>query len=67
MAISVNSEALGGWADVGYHLKEVADHIVELLFKDAHVDYFSQVGATPEAFQDRCQQDWNSRMKVEAY
>jgi len=67
MEFSGNSKALGGWAEAGYHLKEMADHIVELLFKDAHIDYFSQVGATPEALQDRCQRDWNSRMKVEAY
>jgi len=67
MAISVNTEVLGEFAEMGYHLREDGDHIIELLFKDSHVDYFSQVGATPKVLQDSCQRDWNRRMETETY
>lgn len=67
MAISVNAEALGEFTEMGYSLREYGDHIVELLFKGSHVDYFSQIGATPKALQDSCRRDWNSRMEAEAY
>ena len=67
MAISVTTQALGEFAEMGYYLRENGDHIVELLFKDSHVDYFGQVGVTPESLQNSCRRDWNQRMEAEAY
>lgn len=48
------AEALGDWADKGYYLKEYADDVVTVCFKDKELAAFHQTKATPEKLQDIC-------------
>ena len=64
---TISRNPLGDYAEMGYHLKELDDHITEVLFKDSHVNYFNQSGAQPEALQKACRNHWDRLIMAEAY
>ena len=55
--ITRDKEILGDYADEGYYLREYADHVVTVCFKDEAKELaaFSQTLATPEALRAVCQ------------
>ena len=55
MAMIRDKEALGEFADGGYHLKEYDDHVVTVCFKEQELAAFNQGLATPEALRAVCQ------------
>ena len=46
---------LGEWADKGYSLKEYADHVVTISYKDKEVAAFCQAGVTQDVLRSVCQ------------
>lgn len=63
---SVMAATLGEFAEMGYDLRQNGDHIVELFFKDALVDRFSQLGATIEEIRNSCRKHWGRLNGVQA-
>lgn len=51
---SVMDEALGDFANAGFKLEEIDDHILRLTFKGATVAHWTQTGATFSGIQNAC-------------
>jgi len=54
---NLEKEILGEWADKGYWLKEYADHVVTVGYKDKELAAFPQTAptTTPGALKSVCQ------------
>jgi len=52
---SILDTALGEYAEQGFSLKEVGDHILELSFKGKGIANFSSSGATFDGIKEECQ------------
>ena len=51
MPDTVDTEALGEFASMGFTLEHDGDHIVYLMHEGESIARFSQSGASPESFQ----------------
>jgi len=52
----MNTKAiLGDYADLGFSLKELGDHFLELYFKEDKIADFNQACASPELIRLICQ------------
>lgn len=54
MATVLDTITLGEYADIGFSLKEDADHILELYFKEKCIARFNQSRVTPQILQEGC-------------
>lgn len=54
MATALDIATLGEYADIGFSIKEDADHILELYFKEKCIARFNQARVTPQILQEGC-------------
>jgi len=54
MINEIDKMALAEYADIGFSLKEDADHILELYFKEKCIARYNQSRVTPAILQEGC-------------